>query len=188
MAEGTRLLSEYGDQTPSRVRIPPSPLRSKSEPFVASQSQKLDDPAADGLSEVRTRDGDRGSRCAQKARAAGLRWRLLLFVSMKEGGVVKCGWGVSQGPLWFGGGERRSSLYGLLGGRTRRNGRPAPGAQFQKGRQAARRKVAPPGAGVGAKGWLRVSMCQIASVSLLAISIRATLAPRCLPRRCLLRW
>ena len=25
MAEGTRLLSEYGDQTPSRVRIPPSP-------------------------------------------------------------------------------------------------------------------------------------------------------------------
>ena len=26
MAEGTRLLSEYGDQTPSRVRIPPSPF------------------------------------------------------------------------------------------------------------------------------------------------------------------
>ena len=25
MAEGTRLLSEYGGQTPSRVRIPPSP-------------------------------------------------------------------------------------------------------------------------------------------------------------------
>src|SRR3954470_10338723 len=25
VAEGTRLLSEYGDQTPSRVRIPPSP-------------------------------------------------------------------------------------------------------------------------------------------------------------------
>lgn len=27
MAEGTRLLSEYGGQTPSRVRIPPSPFR-----------------------------------------------------------------------------------------------------------------------------------------------------------------
>ena len=27
VAEGTRLLSEYGDNTPSRVRIPPSPLR-----------------------------------------------------------------------------------------------------------------------------------------------------------------
>ncbi len=26
VAEGTRLLSEYGDQTPSRVRIPPSPF------------------------------------------------------------------------------------------------------------------------------------------------------------------
>ena len=30
MAEGTRLLSEYGDQTPSRVRIPPSPYRGAS--------------------------------------------------------------------------------------------------------------------------------------------------------------
>ena len=66
-------------------------------------------------------------------------------------------------------GERRSSLYGLLGGRTRRHWRPAPGAQVQKGRQAARRKAEPPGA--GAKGWLLVSMCQIASVSFRATSI-----------------
>jgi hypothetical protein len=29
VAEGTRLLSEYGGQTPSRVRIPPSPLSLK---------------------------------------------------------------------------------------------------------------------------------------------------------------
>src|SRR3954471_8965479 len=29
VAEGTRLLSEYGDQTPSRVRIPPSPLEGR---------------------------------------------------------------------------------------------------------------------------------------------------------------
>ncbi len=27
MAEGTRLLSEYGGESPSRVRIPPSPFR-----------------------------------------------------------------------------------------------------------------------------------------------------------------
>ena len=84
--------------------------------------------------------------------------------------------------------ERRSSLYRLLGGRTRRHWRPASGAQFQKGRQAARRTVAPPEAGVGAKGWLLVSMCQIASVSFRAMSIWATLAPRWRPRRFLLRW
>jgi hypothetical protein len=78
--------------------------------------------------------------------------------------------------------------YRLLGGRTRRHWRPAPRAQVRKGRQAARRKAAPLGAVVGAKDSLLVSMCQIASVSFLAMSIWATLAPRCLPSRCLLRW
>ena len=52
----------------------------------------------------------------------------------EEGGVVN---GVDAvGVVAFqavGGGERRSSLYGLLGGRTRRHWRPAPGAQVQKG-------------------------------------------------------
>ena len=107
---------------------------------------------------------------------------LPLLVSMKEG------WLSMGSALWASGSsvvgcvcERRSSLYCLLGGRTRRHWRPASGAQFQKGRQAARRKVAPPEAGVGAKGWLLVSMCQIASVSFLAMSIWATLAPRWLP-------
>jgi hypothetical protein len=38
-AEGTRLLSEYGDQTPSRVRIPPSPLRPRSWRFAPSQGR-----------------------------------------------------------------------------------------------------------------------------------------------------
>jgi hypothetical protein len=71
-------------------------------------------------------------------------------------------------------------------GRTRCHGRPAPWAQVRKGRQAARRKAEPPGGGV--KGWLVVSMCQIASVSLRAMSIWATFAPRCLPSRRLLRW
>jgi len=49
---------------------------------------------------------------------------------------------------------------------------------------AARRRVAPRGANL----WLRVSMCQIACASRRAMSIWATLAPRCLPSRRLLRW
>jgi hypothetical protein len=50
-------------------------------------------------------------------------------------------------------------------------------AQVQTGGQAARRKAAPR----GAKGWLRVSMCQIAWTRRRAMSIWATLAPRCFP-------
>src|SRR5215207_4370965 len=68
---------------------------------------------------------------------------------------------------------------GVMGGRLR-------GRNSKKGRQAARRRAAPPGA--RAKGWLLVSMCQLASLSFLAMSIWATLAPRCLPSRRLLRW
>jgi hypothetical protein len=128
------------------------------------------------------------SRCDHACDHGRVPPRRLLFVSMKEGwlSMASVVWG--QGPLvgwWLG-----AALISLLPprGRTRRHWRPAPGAQFQKGRQAARRKAAPPEAGVGAKGWLVVSMCQIASVSFLAMSIWATLAPRCLPRRFLLRW
>jgi hypothetical protein len=58
----------------------------------------------------------------------------------------------------------------------------APGAQFQKGGQAARRKAAPPGA-AALKGSLLVSVCQIAWVKRLATSIWASLAPRWLPTR-----
>ena len=50
--------------------------------------------------------------------------------------------------------------------------------------QAARAGVAP----AGAKGLLVVSMYQIASARRRAMSTRATLAPRCLPRRCLVCW
>src|SRR3954464_14417412 len=111
----------------------------------------------------------------------------LVVVSMKKGGLSMALvlWGVGAFRA-VGGGERRSSLYGLLGGRIRRHWRAAPGAQVQEGRQAARRRVEPPGAAV--KGWLWVSMCQIASVSFRAMSIWATLAPRWRPRRRLLRW
>jgi hypothetical protein len=56
------------------------------------------------------------------------------FVSMKEGWVVN-GAGCSGVRVLVGvvGGERRSSLYCLLGGRTRRHWRPAPGAHVQRG-------------------------------------------------------
>src|SRR3954451_1370773 len=39
VAEGTRLLSEYGDQTPSRVRIPPSPFPALQWPVAAPVAQ-----------------------------------------------------------------------------------------------------------------------------------------------------
>jgi len=58
----------------------------------------------------------------------------------EEGWIVKSGRRCRVRVLArVGGQERRSSLYRLLVGRTRRHWRPAPGAQFQKGRQAARR-------------------------------------------------
>src|SRR6266508_4778601 len=81
------------------------------------------------------------------------------------------------------GGERCSSLYRLL---LRGRGRLgfAPVAHLLGDRQAARGSVAP----LGAKGWSRVSMCQIASDSRRARSTWATLAPRCLPIRVFVCW
>jgi hypothetical protein len=78
-------------------------------------------------------------------------------------------------------GELGSSLYRLLIKRTSRL-EFAPVAH--KGRQAARGSVAP----LGAKGWSRLSMCQIDSASRRARSICATLAPRCLPMRAFVCW
>src|SRR5215210_1174004 len=83
--------------------------------------------------------------------------------------------------------ELGSSLYRLLIKRTRPMGVFAPVAHLLKGGQAARGSVAP----LGAKGWLRLSMCQIASARRRARSTCATLAPRCLPMRAfvsLYRW
>jgi hypothetical protein len=57
-------------------------------------------------------------------------------------------------------------------------------AQVQKGGQAARRKAAPRGANFS----LRESMCQIAWARRRAMSIWATFAPRCFPRRRFVRW
>src|SRR5262249_41056893 len=104
----------------------------------------------------------------------------------EEGPWVK--WWLVHRPVRAGvagvvGGERCSSLYRLLGGGQGRWGF-APVAHLLKDRQAARVSVAP----LGAKGWLRVSMCQIASASRRARSTWATLAPRCLPMRAFVCW
>src|SRR5215213_6797689 len=90
---------------------------------------------------------------------------------------------VRAGAVVVTGGEQGSSLYRLLeGGQGRLEF--APVAHLLKDRQAARGSVAP----LGAKGWLRVSMCQIASDKRRARSICATLAPRCLPMRAFVCW
>src|SRR5213596_3160666 len=81
----------------------------------------------------------------------------------------------SQAGVAVGRGGLGSSLYRLLAGGQGRL-EFAPVAQLLKDRQAARGSVAP----LGAKGWSRLSMCQIASESRRARSIWATLAPRCL--------
>ena len=67
--------------------------------------------------------------------------------------------------------------------RTRSGGRLLRRPNSIAGRQATRSIVGP----AGAKGSFLVRTCQIASASLRAMSIRATFAPRCRPRRCLVR-
>src|SRR3954453_3178081 len=59
------------------------------------------------------------------------------------------------------------------------------GGAIQCGAVYAARGFAAP---AGAKGWLVVSIPQITSASLRARSIRAILAPCCLPRRVRVRW
>jgi hypothetical protein len=90
-----------------------------------------------------------------------------------QGGRAVGGWRAALISLWPPRREDQATWEGL-----------APVAHVQKGRQAARRRVAP----AGAKGWLRDSMCQTASVSRRATSIWATLAPRCLPSRRSVAW
>jgi hypothetical protein len=108
-------------------------------------------------------------------------------IRLYEGGRVVngCGAPVARGRGWVVGVERCSCLYrpvglrglGVMGGLVRR-------CISKVSRQAARRNGAP----AGANGWLLVSMCQIASVSLRERSIWATLGPRWRPRRRLVFW
>ena len=104
-----------------------------------------------------------------------------LCLSMKEGWLSRVGG--FRVRLFVVGFERGSSLYRVLFWMTGL-WESAPVAQLKVGRHAARGKAAP----AGAKGCDLVSMCQIASLSFLAMSTWATLAPRWRPRRVLVRW
>jgi len=86
---------------------------------------------------------------------------------------------VRVGPV-----ERCSSLYRLINFEDQVSLEPLRWRNSGMGCQAARRIVAP----AGAKGWLRVSMYQIASASRRERSICATLGPRWRPWRRLSRW
>src|SRR5689334_2226270 len=107
-------------------------------------------------------------RNSRKAAATCEKRSLLLLVSNEGGRGVKCGlrcWLGPPGALVVASGAQVSIApwvwgSGEMGGVLRRR-------ISKESRQAARRKPAP----AGAKGWLRVSMCQIASVSLRERSI-----------------
>ena len=81
--------------------------------------------------------------------------------------------------------EQRSSLYRLLGG----------GSGWMGGSLRWRISIGDPRWGqrhhavpAGANGWSLVSIHQLASASLGATTIAATLLPRCLPSRFLVDW
>ena len=87
----------------------------------------------------------------------------LLFVSMNEGGLSMGCWaalGAACG-LWVSSGAHVSIAPSGRGDLAESEWLVRR-CMSEESRQAARRKGAP----AGAKGWLRVSMCQIASVSL----------------------
>ena len=107
------------------------------------------------------------------------------LVAMKEGWWSNGCWGCWLEVLGrWSGGERRSCRYrpaasgsGEMGGSLRRR-------IFQRERSGRSTKPAPP----GAKGSVRVIICQIVSVSLRERSIWATVGPRRRPKRRLVRW
>ena len=82
--------------------------------------------------------------------------------------------------------EPRSSLYRLLGGGLGPVGGASLGSAIHFGAlEEARVRLAAP---AGAKGFAVVSMYQIASDSLRAMSTRAIFFPRWVPRRVVVRW
>ena len=99
-----------------------------------------------------------------------------------EEGPVSVTVGSSSSSSRARGVEQRSCLYGLLGGRIRRNWIVRSRAQVQKGGQAARRRAAPRGANFSP----RESMCQIGGRAG-GRCRSARPAPRCFPSRRLLR-
>ena len=108
---------------------------------------------------------------------------LLAFGSLGGVCVKRCGW--ASGPAGRSG--RWSGAHfsiALIDFEDWVLSEPLRWRNSKMGCQAARRKVAP----AGAKGWLRVSVYQIAWASWRARSIWATLAPRWRPWRRRSRW
>src|ERR671918_2788022 len=169
----------------SRMNRPPPHVHGKERVDGSSPSEGFDNSLQIcgffSVLVVLQRRGSRRGRTRSHAAAPGAD-----PLSMKEGrastGCVRAS--PSQGGR--GGGGCRAALISLSPPRRRirLDGRLAPVAHLLKDRQAARGSVAP----LGAKGWLRVSMCQIASARRRARSIWATLAPRCLPMRAFVCW
>ena len=123
------------------------------------------------------READGGGRLAHSAsrRPTAVVHRRWSLVSMKKGVLStalmlwallpsSCGW-------W------RAALISLLPAQRQDQAtlEAGSGGSSPKGPSGGQTKVEPAGAGV--KGWLWVSMCQMASVSFRAMSIWATLAP-----------
>src|SRR5205814_1257070 len=154
-SRGSTCGSRCSEASPSSLRVGPGRVLRRQ--FASTTPPLLSPTVGHDLAlltwEAHVRRG-RGTTdvgpCSRIPRAKGPTPKTCAFRLYEVVGVVKA----VVGLRWV---ERRSCLYRLFGGRTRRDGRPAAGAQFQKGRHAARRKAAPPAAGL--KGWLRVSMC-----------------------------
>src|SRR5215207_3780839 len=167
----TRLVATFGSSPTQVLQLAHGPIRDVVQAGAVAEEARQD-VEVDLVDQARSRSGVPDSNR-----------RPPLY---EEGRCVKSSVVVSPSQGGRGGGGWRAVLISLSPPRVGGHGRWefAPVAQLLRDRQAARGSVAP----LGAKGWLRVSMCQIASVSRRARSICATLAPRCLPMRAFMCW
>ena len=106
-------------------------LLSRSAGRNASATQTLKDLTA--RIHPRPVDRDRSTSDTTPSHARRASAGPLLLVSMKEDGSSMGLVLAVRDLAWVGGGERRSSLYCLLGGRTMRHWRPAPGGSSPLG-------------------------------------------------------
>jgi hypothetical protein len=143
-----------------------------------------------GAARARWSRDEPGSRAEGEARSPGGARRAL------DAGGGEVGWAdngpgtaatlrsvVAFLPLgWGGSGCSQFSIACV--GRIRSVGGSPRRRNSDEGRQAARSVAAP----AGAKGWLVVSMCQMAFARRRAMSTRAIFLPRWRPRRRAVRW
>ena len=171
-------------RSPGAVRERPEPMTKPRRPLllVSMKAGRLSTPSV--RSPDTTADTSPGERCRVKrlSKVTGVNssgsWRL---TRQREPGRKLTVHGPRAGRAV---GAVLISLSPHLTSRIRCHRGSLRWRSSKMGCQAARRKMAP----AGAKGWLRVSMYQIASVSWRARSICATLGPRWRPRRRRVRW